>query len=190
MYVCLLLFSSLSYGLTFKFIYFTLPLASLCFPLLFLLAAILADTLPIKTCIRFLFGCSMVNYLIVWMLSGVFNVKLHDFWIENWHTEIHVYGLLSLGYHIALATCIALVYFWRHKQHHYNYLTVSVAAIMANLIDFAFMWPALYGFSNDNYLATWKLLTMATFKINMLLLSLPLAWLVLWVQRYSRKLSG
>lgn len=187
LYLCLLLFSSLFYGFSFKFLYFTLPLASLCFPLLFLLAAIIADLLPARQCIMFLLSCSLVNYFLVIFLKLSTNIPLNEFWIDNWHTEKQIYGILSLGYHISLMICVGLVFFWRHAQYGYSFLTISMAAIIANVIDLGFMWPALFSYTEDSYLASWKLLTVATFKLNMLLLSLPIGWLLMWVHHYNNK---
>lgn len=182
MYLGLLLFSTLSYGSTFQLLYFTLPLSSLCFPILFLLAAILAEVHSLSKTFKFLFITSIVNGIVAFVILGFFHQNMHDFWVAQWEHSSSIYVLLSLGFHLGLLFVLLITYWCRKKLGmFYSFMRVSVAAIVANAIDIVLIWPTMFANSEDTYLSSWKFLTLTTFKINVLLLCLPVAWLVLWV---------
>lgn len=179
LYLLVLLFTSISYKLTFKLAYFTLPLASLCFPLLFLLAGLLASCMPISRCLLFITICTCLNYFVVSMISQHSHFVVNDFWVNNFQSQNEIYSLLWVGFHASILTCISLVYLWKRWRRKPSYLVVAASALVANVIDMAFMWPTLWSYVDDHYIASWKLLTIITFKMNILIICLPLGWLLL-----------
>ncbi len=185
-YAFFLIFSSLTYELTFQLLYFTLPMASLCFPLLFLLAAVLAEILGVKKCLLFVMCMSFFNGILIQIHCPGIHTHLNDFWLNNELSQFQIYTILTIGYHVSVVVAVLLVGLWKRFSQKRNYAIIIASAFLANFIDLIFMWPTLYAYMGDNYITSWKLLTIATFKTNSLFLYLPLGWLLL---RHSHQSS-
>ncbi len=184
-YVLALMLATFTADVTFKFYYFLLPAASLLFPILFLLQGLIGLTDSVSGMFRFCLTWSLIHLLIDLLVFEVLGLPFHEFWIGDWEDHWTVYGMLVLGLNLGLVVQATFIHIWQRFDFQSKYVCVTLAALCANCVDLGFLSLTLYTYNLDVYDATWKLLTLTTFKLNVLMFCLPIGWLLLWAHEYK-----